>query len=136
MTKPRIASTRSLLNFTRLLPLLIVLTCLFQSKAAFAGQNENRQTGLQENSPRKLYVVYLDLGSLDADQRQSFETYLKTAHLPKTAVGKKCIYYGRPQNWCLLLHRQDAAETFIKLKAESFGKAAKVKPVNRVGADH
>lgn len=134
MPKSRNASMRPLFRLTRTLPILLLLT-LLQSTVALAGQNRSRDTGPQPKSTDKLYVVYLDLSSMDTKQRQSFATYLETAHLPKTAVGKKCIYYGRPQNWCLILHRQEAAETFIKLKAESFGKAAKVKPVNRVGAD-
>ncbi len=132
MPKPRNTS-KIVHRVTSLLPLLTLLACLSQSTAAVAGPNRNHPP--ISHSTGKLYVVYLDLSSMNKEQRQSFANYLKTAKMPRTAVGEKCIYYGRPQTWCLLLHRQDAAATFIKLKAESFGKAAKVKPANRVGAD-
>ncbi|MBI5172881.1 MAG: hypothetical protein HY986_08330, partial [Candidatus Melainabacteria bacterium] len=99
MLRSRNASKRSLSRLRRTLPLLLLLTYLLQSTAAFAGQKQNREDSPQSNSTNKLYVVYLDLSSMDTTERESFATYLETAHLPKTAVGKKCVYYGRPQTW-------------------------------------
>ncbi len=50
--------------------------------------------------------------------------------LPRTQVGARCQFYGKPQIWCLLLDAQTAADVQRKLQAA--GIPAETKPVNRI----
>lgn len=60
-----------------------------------------------------LCMVAIDTSKLSPEQSQALEEITPT--LPKTKIGKRCQYYGKPQVWCLLLDPAIAMDTQAKL---------------------
>jgi len=80
-----------------------------------------------------LKMVMVDQEQLSSNQRQAFQRFLQSANLPRTKVGNRCQYYGRPQIWCLLLDPSVAEQVYQKLREQSaFGAAAEIKEVRRI----
>lgn len=78
-------------------------------------------------------MVMIDQQQLTASQREAFQRYLQTANLPRTQVGKRCQYYGKPQVWCLLLEPTLAQQVYQQLRSQSeFGAATEIKEVRRI----
>ncbi len=78
-------------------------------------------------------MVMIDQQQLTASQREAFQRYLQTANLPRTQVGKRCQYYGKPQVWCLLLEPTLAQQVYQQLRSQSeFGSATEIKEVRRI----
>ncbi len=105
-----------------------VLPSLVQSEStAIHAQTQTRP----ENGTLKMVMV--DQAQLSASQRNAFQRYLQTANLPRTKVGERCQYYGRPQVWCLLLDHGVAERVYQQLKGQpSFGSIAEIKEVRRL----
>ncbi|MGQ9870998.1 hypothetical protein [Leptodesmis sp.] len=68
---------------------------------------------------------------MNDSQRQAFQRFLQTASLPRTKIGQRCQYYGKPQVWCLLLDPPVAERVFQQLKTQSFGTAVDIRTVRR-----
>lgn len=80
-----------------------------------------------------LKMVMVDQSQLSTSQRDAFQRYLQTANLPRTKIGNRCQYYGRPQVWCLLLDPAVAAQVYTQLKEQPvFGSAIDIKEVRRL----
>ncbi len=91
----------------------------------------------QPTSPSRgvLKMVMIDQAQLSPDQRQAFQQYLRTANLPRTKIGERCQYYGRPQIWCLLLDPPQAQQVYQQLKEQpTFGTATEIKEVRPLRA--
>lgn len=78
-----------------------------------------------------LKMVMVDQSRLNDSQRQAFQRFLQTASLPRTKIGQRCQYYGKPQVWCLLLDPPVAERVFQQLKTQSFGTAVDIRTVRR-----
>ena len=82
-----------------------------------------------------LNMVMIDQAQLTPDQRQAFQQYLRSANLPRTKIGERCQYYGRPQIWCLLLDPTQAQQVYQQLKDQpAFGTATEIKEVRPLRA--
>lgn len=80
-----------------------------------------------------LKMVMVDQAQLSTNQRSAFQRYLQTASLPRTKVGNRCQYYGKPQVWCLLLDPNIAQQVYQQLKSQPvFGSATEIKEVRRL----
>ena len=96
-------------------------------------------TAIAQTAPRgsgdgTLKMVMVDQAQLSSSQRDAFQRYLQTANLPRTKVGKRCQYYGKPQVWCLLLDPAVAEQVYQKLSKQPFGSAADIQTVHRLKA--
>lgn len=97
---------------------------------------EQVNTLAPQSKPRDgvLAMVMVDQSKLSGEQKQAFQQYLQTANLPRTKIGDRCQFYGRPDVWCLLLDPELGRRIFEQLKAqESFGAAVEVNEVGRLG---
>lgn len=80
-----------------------------------------------------LKMVMVDQSQLSPSQRSAFQQYLQVANFPRTKVGDRCQYFGKPQVWCLLLDPNVAQQVYQKLKGQpGFGSAAEIKEVRRL----
>lgn len=82
-----------------------------------------------------LTMVMVDQSRLSSTQRKVFQQYLQTANLPRTKVGNRCQFYGKPNVWCLLLDHPLAQQVYNQLrKQREFGAATTIKEVRRLNA--
>ncbi|MBF2027824.1 MAG: hypothetical protein IGS48_13850 [Oscillatoriales cyanobacterium C42_A2020_001] len=80
-----------------------------------------------------LKMVMVDQSQLSPTQRSAFQQYLQTANFPRTKVGDRCQYFGKPQVWCLLLDPNVAQQVYQNLRGQpGFGAAAEIKEVRRL----
>lgn len=80
-----------------------------------------------------LKMVMVDQAQLSSSQRQAFQQFLRVANLPRTQVGDRCQYYGKPQVWCLLLNPVIAQQVYQKLREQpAFASFAEIKEVRRL----
>jgi len=102
----------------------IALTAAIPSALAQSARSSNDGT---------LSMVMIDQAQLSSNQRSAFQRYLQTASLPRTKVGDRCQYYGKPQVWCLLLDQGQAQQVYQQLKSQpAFGSATEIKTVRRI----
>jgi hypothetical protein len=80
-----------------------------------------------------LKMVMIDQAQLSSNQRSAFQRFLQSANLPRTKVGNRCQYYGKPQVWCVLLDPSVAQQVYNQLRNQpAFGSATEIKEVRRL----
>lgn len=91
------------------------------------------QPAPRSNNPDPLSMVMVDQAQLSDTQRNAFQRFLQTANFPRTKVGKRCQFYGKPDVWCLLLDKSMAQKVYNQLRQQrEFGTAAALKEVRRL----
>lgn len=119
---------------TKIIALALLLAAAAQFVPSYASAQEPIRRKAPANSQASLLMVSVDRALLSRDEVSNFEHFINSTALPKTKIGEKCRYYGRPQVWCLILDDSQAREVFSLLQKQSFNRATKLAPVRRLKA--
>lgn len=73
-------------------------------------------------------MVMVDRATLTSTQSSTLDNLIP--QLPRTSVGKRCRFYGKPAVWCLLLDGNQANQ--VKNRLVQAGVPAEVREVRRI----